>query len=238
MRRTVVLHTWSDASNRSIVASNRLTCALPPSKATYEASTGGWLAVMPTSTRSLLSIEVVERLRPENDRLGEFNAPLIAVRIEACLTDWIVGYAHHDEIARTFTANLVGFTRLEEKRVTRPYYRHSRFVTNGSRTGEYVVELPLCAMRVVRARRDSRRNALDLDIKRMTLEQIHRVAFASEGFRKQLPIAAHRPLRRPIFVLTDLAEIDFLHIARNPAMRVLGSGAAADVKHVLHDETV
>lgn len=64
------------------------------------------------------------------------------------------------------------FTRLQEKRIAGGDLGHARSVSNVATPGDHVIELPLRAVRMIRIRRLARRDARDLDIERMTVEQI------------------------------------------------------------------
>src|SRR5579871_3134349 len=67
-------------------------------------------------------------------------------------------------------------------------------------------------MRVVGIRRLSRGNAQDLDVERMALEQIRRVALAAERLGDLDALAYERPLRRRPRPRLELVGVHFSHV--------------------------
>ena len=76
--------------------------------------------------------------------------------------------------------NWCGSPGKKDAGVTRDDRRRSVAVPHAAAAGDHVIELPLRAVGVIRDRRLARWNAQDLDVERMALHNIRRVALAAQ----------------------------------------------------------
>src|SRR5262245_40397483 len=143
------------------------------------------------------------------------------------LADGIVGDDVKNEIVGMVVDNLVGLVRFEEEGVAGENCRRPVLVANRALTRNDVVKLPLRAVRVVRVRRLTRRNAQNLDVEWMPLVQVSGGWLPSERFGYLFAGASEFALGRRPRQLFYVLGIDFKHIAmrlpRADEMRGIGN---------------
>src|SRR5437588_13019224 len=98
-----------------------------------------------------------------------------------------------------------------------------------------MIELPLCAVRMIRIGSLPRRNTQNLDIKGMPLVEVGGLGLASQRLRNLFARTAERSLRRAPCELCHLCCIDFVH-KRSVLTLVLrrGGASASGMKQSAH----
>ena len=129
---------------------------------------------------SLLSFVVFETFRADEPALRGADQPFPAVRIVARLAERVVGHDVENQILGAVIDELMGLAGLEDECIARLDSRRPILVPDLFRCRRSRDRIPTARCASDRDTGLPRRNAADLDVKRMPLEEIGRERLASE----------------------------------------------------------
>lgn len=131
----------------------------------------------------LLAVKIIERGGANEPPFRHMNSPLPAVGVVPGFAHRIIRNDIKDQVLRAVIDELMRLAWREEKSI--PWFNgcETILVSDAAFAGDDVVKLPLGAVRVVGIRSLARRNAADLDIKRMPLQKVRGVWLASQCLR-------------------------------------------------------
>src|SRR5206468_6669622 len=147
-----------------------------------------------------------------------YNCPFAAVRIKTGIsgrsaTAWIIRNDVVNKISVARVSELMRFTRLEEKSIALSYNCRSIFVSDTAATGNDEIKFRFSRVQMIRTQRFSFRDPHQREIKRMPLGQIERLRFTAECNRNILHEPMKLAFRRSLFLLSDILQIYFAHMA-------------------------
>src|SRR5438477_12459981 len=112
--------------------------------------------------------------------LGDRHTPLITVRLIVGIANWIVRHPVKDHVFCSIIGDLVWLTRFENKCVASINRSSPIFMADDAAALNDMIELPLCAVRMIRIGSLPRRNTHNLDIKGMPLVEVGGLGLASQ----------------------------------------------------------
>src|SRR5260370_40165037 len=129
---------------------------------------------------SFFTIEIIQRVRTNQSALRYRHTPLIAVGLIVCIANRIVGHDVKDHVLGGVIGDLVRLTRFENKCVASLNRSSPVFMADDAAARNHMIELPLCAVRMIRIGSLPRRNTQNLDIKGMPLVEVGGLGLASQ----------------------------------------------------------
>ena len=97
-----------------------------------------------------------------------------------CIANWIVRHDVKDQVFCSVIGDLVWLTRLENECVASLNRSSPIFVADDAAASNHMIELPLCAVRMIQIGSLPRRNTQNLDIKGMPLVEVRGLGIASQ----------------------------------------------------------
>src|SRR5436190_4309391 len=161
---------------------------------------------------SFFSIEVIQILRADNRTLWRTHDPFLAAGIIRGLADGIIRHDIEHEILRTVVGDLVRLTRLKNESVARLNRRRPILVPDAAPAGDYMVEFPLRAVGMIDVGSFPRRDAQDLDVKRMPLHEVRRGWFSPQRLGDLFTRSNELSLGGRPGELSHLLRVYFVHM--------------------------